>query len=277
MNQSHKIFHVGFHKTGTTHLQNHVLPHFAETLFTQRSSEFSSILDEYKYENWLHSDEGISGLPWGGTEPYDVQFYRNVEKCMTLFGVQKFIITVRPLKSWTQSLWKQHVHEGGTVLPQDFFNGNDNVLSLESCFMSEKIQWLQEKADVLVISADEIRKSELDVIEKISSFTGCDFDLSAYQNEEATFGSNIGIKSKRQVQFLLAANRLDSKLKTMHPGLSLKNKLSRRLSLTPRDIAQNRISQHHSEPFPIDFEFTEVQKDLMDEDWEKVKKIALQA
>ena len=264
-------FHVGLHKTGTTYLQQSVFPYAVDANITRGWTTLREFYNTEPRQHWLHSDEGISGKPWGGKISYGDAFRHNLSICQNMLGINKYIITVRPLESWTKSLWKQYIHEGGVIDPKYFFNGSNSIMNLECCLMAPKIKWLKNRADVLVISQEELKQSELTVIEKISAFTGICFDTSRFQSRSVKKNLNIGITSQRQTQFLLIANEINDKLKSIHPRLNLNNRHLRKLGLTPRYIAQNRLKGSNQTPFKIDFEFSRKQLDAVRQDWEEVQ------
>ena len=265
------VFHIGFHKTGTTYLQESIFPFAVDSLITRGRSNLRDLYNLESKGCWFHSDESISGKPWGSKVPYDEAFKNNLSMCIESLGVRKYIITVRPLDSWTKSLWKQYIHEGGYIQPRNFFNGDDPVVDLEACLMAPKVNWLKERAEVLLLSQQELRDNEFRSIQKISDFTGIRFDLDKIQKSKLKKQQNAGVSSKRQVQFLLKANLLNKKLEHVHPRLSLNNRYLRRLGLTPRAIAQNRLSGSTQELFEIDFDFSRSQYAAMVQDWEKIE------
>lgn len=265
------IFHIGFHKTGTTYLQESIFPYATNTSLTRGWANMRDFYNSEPQSHWLHSDESISGKPWGGKIAYGYAFTNNLSICMKTFGVHKYIITVRPLESWTKSLWKQHIHEGGHVHPKSFFNGSNPILALEDCFMAPKIEWLKNQAEVLVISQQELKENELRVAKKISTFTGIQFDMEGLKSRGPAKELNVGISSERQTRFLLKANKINKRFRRIHPQFNLDNRLFRKVGLTPRHIAQNRLKGSIQSPFKIDFDFSRQQLDSIRKDWDEVQ------
>ena len=264
------IFHIGFHKTGTTYLQEKVFPFALDTEFTRHWESLSTITRSTSKSFWLHSDESISGNPWGSEIPYNEAFYRNIQGILNQFNNPKFIVGVRNLNTWTESLWRQYIHEGGILPPSEFFSGANPIIPLESCMMADKISWLKSKAETLVISQEELRNNPNNVINRISDYTGITFDLDAINEQKEQKELNVGVRTTTQVNFLVTANKIEQQLKAIHPKLILFYSLLKRFGITPRYIAQNMLGKFNSQKYLVDFRFNDTQKNQMETDWEEV-------
>ena len=126
-----KIIHIGFPKTGTTSLQNHLFPYLCkEKNFLYNPPEYQRIKRQrlvydsddlmalravLRKNNVLISQEGLmDGNPrnWRAAS----------ERTLDLFGEDAtIIITIRDPLEFMCSLYVQKIQEGNIIKPQDFF------------------------------------------------------------------------------------------------------------------------------------------------------------
>lgn len=268
-----KVLHLGFHKTGTTFLQEEIFPLLADTLLTRAHHDIWKKCENDTSNVWLHSDESISGSLWSSEDSYIQSFHRRTTNFCSIFEPKKIIVTVRPSEKWLPSLYKQYLHEGGTIAPDSFFDPIDGVIQLNDCLMLQKLQWIEKLGiEMLVLSQEEMRQNESRTIEKIEAFIGTTANNPTSPGTNSVKAPrNVGINTRRQYHFLIRANRLNHFLTSISRHLDLNNRVTRRLKISPRNIAQDWMSTSDSPSVSFDFSFNEKQMKAIRNDWIQLK------
>jgi len=269
MSQFTKILHIGFHKTGTTYLQQYVFPSLADVTATRGWDPIWSTTNSSPKRIWLHSDEGLSGSPWGNEQSYKEGFYNRIETALEYFQPSKIIVTVRPLESWFESLYKQYLNEGGYLSPKEFCHAENGVITVDDCLMFPKLVWLSKRVpELLVLSQNEILLDPKSTIRKIENFCGTTITSSSKLHSKA----NVSVKTALQISFLRRANRLNQRLLIkIHPRLNLYNQRARKFGLSPRQIAQRLLARIPGSKAEVDFGHSTQDLVAMKSDWESIK------
>ena len=139
------VFHVGFHRTGTTTLQRHFFPALPHCTTVTRENEHGAIFtllsrnlcdaDERRYLRstvaayleevssptgvLLVSDENLSGALWGRSR----NRRRNADRLHALCPTARILVTIRNQRSMLRSLYDRNVLIGGYARFGDFVAG----------------------------------------------------------------------------------------------------------------------------------------------------------
>ncbi len=192
------LFHIGYHKTGTTFLQRHVFE-FADCfhrvpqreIFLQvvnphelefDSEQVSAYIEQKQAEAQrkgalaVFSNERLSGGPHSGG--YDsMEIMRRIKACAPR---AKILIFVREQRSMLLSMYAQYVKGVGCMSLQEYCGINDvnhrkelfRPIYLEFDRLVEKYQAQFEQ--VLVLPFESLRENASTVLEQILSF--CDIE-----------------------------------------------------------------------------------------------------
>ena len=175
------IFHVGYHKTGTTWLQKRVFP-TAEGAVSVHSHPVIRPLvaslagDEHYMPTTLRtaldeiggralvSYEALVGNPWGnGPSPQ-----QRAERLARVVPDAKIILTVRAPDDLRLSLYAQYINEGGYLRRPSFEEQvlSDEYLDAEAAMA----RWRSLFEDVLVVSYERLRSQPEATVDEIADF-----------------------------------------------------------------------------------------------------------
>jgi len=184
------IVHIGYHKTGSTYLQNKIFPYLKGVDFYSYTgdkdilegiSENAALdveIDNYKAEiaklqskNLLYSNENLIGPLFYMTGLSKTDIAQNLKE----IGFEKVIITIRNQYDMLDSIYRQYIMEGG-VARFDFFIGDwrysFNLKHLRFYRLIKYYHSLFDKDNVLVLLNEEMKQNEAETIKKIELFTG---------------------------------------------------------------------------------------------------------
>jgi len=178
------IVHVGYHKTGTTFLQNEVFPFiegvnyvdFNECAIKFRKIYRSTTLEfkSYNTEEFgislgsLYSFEDLIGEMGIGTYNYEIA------SRLKAVGFKKIIITIRRQDKMVESIYRQYIQRGG-VLPAAKYVENPDFFRwsyLNYYDLIERYSDIFGKENVLIFTQEELKDSLSTVLEKLKTFCG---------------------------------------------------------------------------------------------------------
>lgn len=265
------IVHIGLHKTGTTYLQNQLLPSIPRVKVHRGFETHRSLLSVSEDDCLVISDESISGSLWGGK--YGEDFYRNMDKIKSIYNNPKIIIGIREQSAFLQSIYKQFLHEKGRDEFSYLYNLDDTgLLHLDEMYLMPKLNYLLNNfEDVFIYSQESLRDRKNDFIKALISFMEIsdDFDFS----KTGVGRSNVGVESVFQVNLLRKLNTINNKLEALHPSISLYSRLFKKLKMTPRHISQNLARRMPSKKFSIDNEVLLSIKEMYSKDWSEASSL----
>jgi len=180
------IVHIGYHKTGTSFLQQHVFPNmqginyydyaYCTQLFApllqQNTLQFNANIWAKKLHqnpNTLYSFESLVGNM--GTGLYNVEIaYR-----LKAMGFTKIIISIRNQQKMLESLYRQYIQQGGVVKSKAFFDEKMGLFNWHYCdyypLICKYVQ-LFGKQNVHILSQESLRNEASIVIQNLVQFTG---------------------------------------------------------------------------------------------------------
>ncbi len=176
------IVHIGYHKTGTTFLQQHVFPNMEgmqyydyhtcvklfKGIYIGTSLEFNE--DEFaamdKSVNALYSQERLVGDM--GTGLYNYEIANRLKR----IGVNKIIITIRRQAEMVESIYRQRINQGGVLRPEKFIKDSDYFRwsYLDYTPLIQHYVELFGIENVLIIPQEEMRADMDLVLNKLASF-----------------------------------------------------------------------------------------------------------
>jgi len=196
------LIHVGYHKTGTTWLQNvgfqkkhgfeQILSHsevFEEIVRPHSLSFSTKTVKDIIQARLTEVEEGITpvissellcGNPfYGGRE--------SSEYCDRLYEIvpdAKILFTIREQHKILVSTYMQYLYRGGTEDPKSFFLSEPSLgyflFSVDHFKYDRLVKRYQERfgsENVMVVTQEDLQECSLDVLRNILSFSGRNFKL----------------------------------------------------------------------------------------------------
>lgn len=203
-------FHIGFHKTGTTWLQNevflntgyfnllnnHIKPWddiLIDYLVTSNPNDFEpaklfEIVNQRIKKDKINiiSAERLSGHPYSGG--YDSRFI--AEKIYKTFPKAKIIIVTRDYKSLTISTFKQIVKQGYPGSFNNYVNNNNWFLPRPSKFYFKNDNTVKlykdlfNPNDILVLNFNTFKDHKKKYLDLIAAFFGISLSLNKGQQNK---------------------------------------------------------------------------------------------
>ncbi len=250
------IFHLGFHKTGTSYLQAHVFPrirnyntfswaecdHIFRSLITDNVAFYQ--LEETK-KRWqaLQADSALPSF-FSYEEFMGPLFYQsspNLEtkvKRLKQLGTEKVILSIRNQLGMLDSIYRQYIQKGGVVKSIDFLDADLRIFNLDYCNYGPIIKYLITefgRENVLVVMHEELKTDEQSFLAKIESFTGAEIADRTAEMKTTGRGVNRSI-SNMSIGLLRRFNHLSYNY--FRPSSLISKKLkSRRM----RNLLQNQL------------------------------------
>jgi len=232
------LIHIGMHKTGTSFLQKEVFPNVENALYSRNKS----LRDYYHRGNGeaiVISDEILSGNPFTKNTMQDFRWKINILKSM--FSEATILVCFREPVDYILSLYKQFLHEGGTVTFDEFFNlDNTGILRNEDINYKERIEILNQNFDdVVMYDFSLFKQNPQHVFDQVGKRMNLKFVVPLRKK-----GVNVGISKKWQVNMLRNLNKV--------LGFTYKSSRLRRRKLTPRNLIQGKLSFINGAKWDID-------------------------
>ena len=236
------IIHIGLHKTGTTYLQYNFFPYLKNVLYAHGNSFFVPWKEQVKANNshMLLSYEGFSGTAWNRDwimgKPNDhswlKSFETNVHNLKKFFPEATIIVFFRKHGDLLLSMYKQYLHEGGTLPFEEFYN-KGKIVNEEDLNFTRRIDILNENFEnVFYLNYETFRKKGN---EYLTEFFKMEFGIGLTERNGASTQKNKSI----------SGSKLELLRKVNHPYGKIPVKLRKLLRfarLSPRDILQSRLS-----------------------------------
>ena len=186
------ILHIGYHKTGTTFLQNNVFPAFPEVnyydlvlckklfndVYRRSTLEFDAAAVLSEIESHQVKDNGLPHL-------YSCELLvgeiglgtikKEIADRVKQLGFKKIIITIRNQKRILDSIYRQYIQQGGTAKVDEYFNGRSPLFDYGYCSYYALCSYyidLFGKENVLIVMQEDLKKNQSAVIKSIADFIG---------------------------------------------------------------------------------------------------------
>lgn len=167
--------HIGYHKTGTTYLQNYVYPYLTGLEYVdRRASEkyFSPLLNKDSHSipetplpDGLYSFEGLVGALFD----YSGEMER-IAAALKNIGFTRIIITIREPLSLIDSSYRQWIQQGASGSIEQFLSKVFQMEYLDYARTIGTYHRLFGSESVLVLFNEELKKNPDKVFEQISEF-----------------------------------------------------------------------------------------------------------
>lgn len=213
------IFHIGFHKTGTTFLQNNIYPNINDIDYLPRYA-CPDVLNSLIYHSDYHSGktlfllkpyltnkeillisyEGLVGQPFYPKENLSM---RVVERIASFENV-KIIITIRNQVSIIDSLYRQFVQQGGSSDISEFIDEQKGIFKWEYCNyfpLIKKYVNLLGRDHVLLITQEQMMANKEFETGKILNFIRDD-NLKLSQSDKGHGNVSMSNFSIKVMSFL---------------------------------------------------------------------------
>jgi hypothetical protein len=222
------VYHIGFHKTGTTWLQNVLFKEkeifnlinnsqrpwedeFCRQIINHNQYDFNLQYCLTELEKRIKSDkvnvlsaERLSGHPMSGG--YDVS--QIAYRLYQINSKAKIIITIREPKSFITSAYKQMVHEGYCGRFEDFLSENQWKLCGPSkvYFLQHEIVEIYKnrfgEESVLTLNFDEFKNDKKSYLAKIQEFLNLEITIVNEESFSNIINSTYSNKRIKALKFL---------------------------------------------------------------------------
>lgn len=181
---SKMIVHIGYHKTGTTYLQNKIFPsiyginyygdkeygNFLKSVLLKNSLEFdpkevSASLDTSSTA--LYSKEALVGTMGLGT--YNAEIAHRLAR----IGAERIIITIRNQPDMLEGIYRQYIQQGGVLKPKEFFQEDFQRFKWNYLDYYSLIHHYAEifgKENMLIILHERLKHEQEAVLSEIANF-----------------------------------------------------------------------------------------------------------
>lgn len=256
------FFHIGFPKTGSTYLQKSIFPQFKDTSFFGRSMNIKKNIDKYNFQkNILISDESIGGGAFEGN--WAEQFYENMLKLKNMYPNGAIILCVREQTDLISSIYNQYIQQGGTYSFKKLWNSS--IFKLHDFLFKYRINVIRSIfSDLLIIDYDQLLLEPLNVFNRLIYFMGIDCNVNDLNINTGKFNESLGII---QGSVLRKINSLDYLLQRTPLIPSLRNRLFKKMKISPRYICQKRLKFLDSRKFDCSVHLKDKELKSLNDDW----------
>lgn len=264
MNDMNLAIHVGLHKTGTTFIQDVLLPSLSNVAVIRGWHSFRQLVAKSKQKSTLViTDESLAGKLW--EQSYFSTFKENVAQLKSIYNDPKIIVGIREHTSFILSLYKQYLQEGGAEPLEYLYNAeNTGMLKDHDLMFYPRIKLLQESFEEVWVYNQGILRDNLPLfVENITRFLEVENDLQIELLRRQT--SNVGIKTQKQARILRRINKVAQKL----PIPIYESKILAKYRLKPShivrklDVGQDNLQLSPALKAHIETQFAE--------DWQQVQ------
>lgn len=266
------FLHVGLHKTGTTFLQKAVFPAW-EGITYLRSPRPFELARELADKPVLLSDERMSGSLFRWIErgtTMRAERSRYWQNLSTWFPGAKIIIGIRRHSSMVLSLYKQYLHQGGTLPLGKFYDlcGSGGILDKEDLMYVSMFTELAHLfgSQPFVYTQEGLRDDPESVFQSLAECMGGSAPKLVKGGH--TRDRNRGV-TETPAKFLLLLNRFSQSWINPSGRMPLNNYLLTRLRLTPRDVCQNLLTPLFKKPMTLGGDLANRINEYYSKDWEK--------
>jgi len=272
------FIHIGAYKTGTTLLQKIVFPVWPNMTYLN-DLWFSYLALVGESGKYIISNETLFGRPWARNSglSWAEERRRIIRGLSRLFPDAQILLSLRRHSQFILSLYKQYLHEGGTLKLTRFFDiekdrgiiRKDEILFMETITLLEGC--FQRKP--FVFTLEEITKDLPGLLKTFERLFG----------EEApkVSASGHGVVNRGvglwQGRLLRVMNIIDKK-----PGFFIKkgglvrltNRFSVKHRIDPRTLCQERLGGLSRRPIRFSADYDRLVDSYYDDDWERTRDFA---
>jgi len=204
------VIHVGMPKTGSTWLQNFILP-FIKTIDVCYKESFRYSMLKWKDKGLLLSYENYAGYPHisaaRGLDGWMATRSRSFRNLSSLFPSANIILVVRKQSDLIKSIYNQYIKVGGCISFDDYCFGNlSNSLDREALYYMPLLKQIKThfNGKILLISFELFRKDKNKFGKIFLDFAGSkdNIDFERYGSKRV----NVSL-SQRQLKNMLILNK----------------------------------------------------------------------
>ncbi|MCF8337830.1 MAG: hypothetical protein K9I74_07570, partial [Bacteroidales bacterium] len=166
-------FHPGLGKTGTTYLQYKFFPKLKGIHYIQRTkyNQASRIINTTNHNKYLVSRE------------FDRQFFEETKKFADAFPDAHPILVLRRHDKWIASQYRRLTKNGRGITFKEFIDIKNNKGRWDKNVLNfyDRIKFLESQFNhkPLVLFHEELKNHPKQFFNKITTFTGTDYDINA--------------------------------------------------------------------------------------------------
>jgi len=262
------IIHIGLPKTGTTFLQLGFFPFIESYHFVRGKSPTRKLYSNDK--RIVISDEAIVGSPL--EKDWLNNFEAKIVRLKKIFKDPVTIIGFRKHEDWIFSLYKQYLHQGGIKTFDEFISFYINEFMNPGSLPFFSIIKVLEKhlgSEFFIYTQEELKDNFDIFLKRLESFFNIKIDDELINN--ANF--NKGITTNLQFYSLIRLNRLNQKIYSINPNLSLNSKIFRKFKMTPRLICQKYLKLIPSKKYVMPNKTKSFIRKVFSEDWRMINEL----
>lgn len=243
-----RVLHAGFHKTGSSFLQNAFFPKLKNVLFIRKLDLGKVRKLSNQDESILFSNEAACGYPYPLTEEFSTA---RLESTLEITRCEKVLLVKREFNSWVLSLYFQSLNENHYWSLQEFISQNcQNLLTWKNAPEAIAQMCKERGTDLLVIDQSDLYKNQANTLQRISFFiNGSNYDPADIIGQERHNISRYGI-------FTIKVYCILNRVLKNRIGLAL-GRMVRRL---PRKLIQGRIGAMLDRVSPAHLSSTDIER-----------------
>ena len=261
--------HIGMQKTGTTFIQNCVLPAFGTTCKVLNGrSNHREIISTKSNQQLIISDESLSGYLVNGA--YFESFVKSVNRIKEYYNDPKIIFGVRRQNTFILSVYKKFLHEGSVKDLEQVYNlNNTGLLKDEDLNYLKRIMLLKENfSEVFIYTQESLKENLSGFLNALGKF----LEVDEIGVDDLHVGdSNVGVKTTFQVNLLKSLNRINHLFIRTRVLPNLYSKVFKKLGISPRAICQYHLNGFGNKEFILPKELEVHLTNSFNEDWENIQ------
>ena len=216
-------FHIGFHKTGTTYLQNNVFPNITGVSYVPRFAGLDLLNGLINHENYkkeqtlkllmpyvkedvvVISFEGLVGQPFYSNTELSLRIAQRI----SLFENPHVIVTIRRQENIIDSLYRQFIQQGGKEYFVDFIDEENQIFDFDYCDYNRLISAYEKfigTENISIFTQEELKQNPNETISRLLNVLG----KSKSQLEKASGGHGNISMSNMSINLMRFLNRFSS-------------------------------------------------------------------
>jgi len=279
MKKAVKIFvHIGAYKTGTTLLQKKIFPFWQNIVYVNDLwLSYLALVDDSK--KYIISNETLFGRPWARNSALSWAGERQkiIIALSRLFPDAQILLSLRRHSAFILSLYKQYLHEGGTLKLQQFFDiTNDRgVIRKGEILFMDTIKLLQRcfERNPFVFTLEEVVNDLPKLLKKFERLFGEEApDISnIYGKSVARVNPGVGYWQGKVLRILNIIDKRPGMFIKEGGLLKLTNDLTLKYGIDPRTICQEKLEKVSKRQIRFEIHYERLVDTYYAEDWGRTK------
>ncbi|MCA1775264.1 MAG: hypothetical protein LC676_06545 [Loktanella sp.] len=196
-----RVLHAGFHKTGSSFLQNEFFPKLENIVFVRKLHLGHLPILKNEEMSVVISNEAACGYPYPYTQEFSTE---RLESNINLLAINKVLIIEREFYSWVLSLYYQTLNEKHTWSLEDFISNNRiNLMTWRAATKEIEDMCKNKGIDILVLPHHYLVTQQEAALDRISEFVGgSGFDIEDINLEKRNNASRYGQSTIAMYRFM---------------------------------------------------------------------------